>query len=287
MARISNRSIQLASDIFKFYRFPDQALRKFLFIHEFDESLLDYSNGNTLDVELTIKNMAGGKTIFCKLVENLRKELYELGDLVKYYPFIGTGNIPARTSLIHKFDRLIQQLKIDGFIFENKKLIEADTEIIDVQKEKNLLEEMMARNSELSQEILKKHLKDSDELFIQGKWHPSINEARSFLEQLREDIYLVVKSKYPKQSTLPTQEWVNDKGKTFKFDSDYRKNLCYLGFLDDEELKFLEGNYQLLSKFGSHKGIPVDHEARISRMVFLAEAQYLLTKFEEWKRNNS
>ncbi len=162
--------------------------------------------------------------------------------------------------------RLEEALLSDGFILESGKIREETA--ISVQEEKGALEALIERNQELNKSILLQHLKDNLDLYQEGKWHPSIGEARSFVEQLLWDIAHCLAKRRSETPELERPVKVRD-------------YLQKCGFFDDDERKRLvDGVYGYLSEEGSHPGLSEQSTARLTMIVLLSFGFYVIEKFE-------
>jgi hypothetical protein len=131
----------------------------------------------------------------------------------------------------------------------------------------------LVRQGRLQNEaVILKHLANAQELFVQGKDHPSIGESRNLIQALVDHISAATHASgayslgYPAGMANRLQ-YLQDVG----FFTPYEKNCvwCRGGFLST----------------GSHPGIPSRDEARIGLILSLEFGQVLLLKFANWAAN--
>ena len=163
-------------------------------------------------------------------------------------------------------------LLADGFVLEGADIA------VDVPKaEENrsaLLMLAERHEADLSVDILRHHLGESEDLFRQGKWDSAISHARNFVERLLLDIAgaLAAASGETPDLARPVQ---------------VREYLQRAGFLDESERKKLaDGVYGFFSEEGSHPGISTQSTARVCMHVLWAFGFYVLEKFENWKEQH-
>ena len=153
----------------------------------------------------------------------------------------------------------------DGFIVEDG-IISAGP--VATAKERTALEIMIERNSCLSRETLRYHLKENHDLYALQKWNASIGQARNFTEQLLHDI---AEHSAEERGDHP------DLSKPVKV----RDYLEIVEFLEENERKkLIDGLYGYLSGEGSHPGISEHRVAQICRIICLSVGQYLIEKLE-------
>jgi len=119
-----------------------------------------------------------------------------------------------------------------------------------------------------------KHLTDATDLFSEsGKEHPCINESRSFLQSLIDDI--------SEETNRLGGHSIGLAGNT-KDRFEYLQNV---GFFSADERAAFGSAWGALSA-GSHPGVPPRDEARIGLILAIEFGQLLVLKFKAWSGNN-
>jgi hypothetical protein len=117
--------------------------------------------------------------------------------------------------------------------------------------------------------VILKHLADAQELFVQGKDHPSIGESRNLIQALIDDI-----------GAATDASGAHSRG----YPAGMANRLQYLqdvGFFTPDEKTAFGAAWGFLSA-GSHPGIPSREEARLGLILSLEFSQVLLLKFANW-----
>jgi hypothetical protein len=132
------------------------------------------------------------------------------------------------------------------------------------------------RHAELDLATLRYHLEQSDATAADGYWHAAINEARSFLEALvvgmaqaeRQESFVAFRKGKESQGGLRLS----------------RRFLVDVGFLGPDEDELLLHVYGIASAKGAHHGVADAAWSRLARRIIWTTAQYLLRRYETWKR---
>jgi len=132
------------------------------------------------------------------------------------------------------------------------------------------------RHPELDLKTLRYHLEQSDATAADGYWHAAINEARSFLEALITSIAQVER----RESLVAFRKGKESQGGIRLC----RRFLVDVGFLDANEDELLQHVYGIASAKGSHQGVADAAWSRLARRIVLTTGQYLLRRYEAWKR---
>ena len=166
-------------------------------------------------------------------------------------------------------------MELDGFKYINGRVTAIESEVIDTEEARNIMEKKIRDNPELDSEVLIKHLRDSEEEYISERWKNSISNARHFMEQLLAD---VTKAGANARGESPPGPGRGEARRV-------RKYLVDVGFFEESECNNLIcGVYSYLSEEGSHRGLTEKSCARVSRHIILGLGSYLLEKFESWKK---
>lgn len=183
-----------------------------------------------------------------------------------------SGDLRSRVNPKYRFDErmrdLSQCLLLDGYIVQDKKLIQTDPSIADAAPlEDDLIAALQNSGAPRRQEIIAK-INDSAESFRAAPpdYNASLVNARVALETLAGDVALDVASRLPSPATYNPSKW----GEVLSF-------LRSSGEISVEEEKGLAGVFGFLSP-GAHRpvGIPEDQMTRLGRSFALNMCWFLL-----------
>ncbi|MDH5858923.1 hypothetical protein [Lampropedia aestuarii] len=183
-----------------------------------------------------------------------------------------TGNLRKNISPKLIFDErlhdLTQCLLLDGYIVQDKRLLQADPSIADAAPMEDDLVAAL-RQSALSQhEAIINKINDSAEAFRSSPpdYNAALTNARVALETLAVDVAADVARQHPGNGTYDPTSW----GSVIAF-------LSKSGEITIEEEKGLAGVFRFLSP-GAHRpiGIPQEQMARLGRSFALNMCWFLL-----------
>lgn len=183
-----------------------------------------------------------------------------------------SGDLRARVTPKYRFDErmhdLAQCLLLDGYIIQDKKLIQTDPSIADAAPlEDDLIAALKASGAPRAEEIITK-INDSAEAFraTPPDYNASLVNARIALETLASDVAADVSSQIRNPAAYNPSKW----GEVLSF---LRSN----GEITLEEEKGLAGVFGFLSP-GAHRpvGIPEDQMTRLGRSFALNMCWFLL-----------
>jgi hypothetical protein len=164
-------------------------------------------------------------------------------------------------------------LQLDGYAVDKRKLeLVALEGPVSVQAEEDALTAVLRRSGIPNAATVGQHIADANSLFVEGKYHPSLNESRSILQALIDDISVETDCSGGHAAKLP--------GGT----ANRIQYLAQVGFLTPEEQTAFGSAWGALSA-GSHPGVPAREEARIGLILALEFGQLLLLKCENWSKN--
>jgi len=139
-------------------------------------------------------------------------------------------------------------------------------------EEEELLAGLIKQSTLPSRATVLQHLSDARSNYLAGSDHSSLNESRSFMQALIDDI---------------TTETGNIGGHAIAVPGGTANRVEYLRrvgfFTPDEESAFRSAWGTLCA--GSHPGVPARHEARIGLILALEFGQLLILKFVDWNKN--
>jgi len=183
-----------------------------------------------------------------------------------------SGDLRARVNPKYRFDErmhdLTQCLLLDGYLVQDKKLLQTDPSINDAAPlEDDLLEALHSSGAPRAQEIITK-INDSSESFraTPPDYNASLVNARVALETLAADVAADVASRQKAPITYNPSKW----GEVLAF---LRSN----GEITVEEERGLAGVFGFLSP-GAHRpvGIPEEQMTRLGRSFALNMCWFLL-----------
>ncbi len=183
-----------------------------------------------------------------------------------------SGDLRARVNPKYRFDErlhdLTQCLLLDGYVIQDKKLVQTDPSIADAAPlEDDLITALRYSGAPNSQDIITK-INDSAETFraTPPDYNASLVNARVALETLAGDVAADVASRLQGPLTYNPSKW----GEVLSF-------LRSSGEITTEEEKGLAGVFGFLSP-GAHRpvGIPEDQMTRLGRSFALNMCWFLL-----------
>jgi hypothetical protein len=190
--------------------------------------------------------------------------LYGEGLLTRLAAFIASQQIGSA---------VLRSLELDGFQLNKEKLCLVPLEGgVSEQEEEDRLAVLVRGSGLPNGPTILKHVSYASALFFDDKDHPSLGEARSFLQALIDDICT--------ETDKPSAHSVKLPGGTGPR-IEYLKNV---GFLTADEETAYKAAWGALSA-GAHPGVPAREEARIGLILALVFGQRLLLKFANWKAN--
>lgn len=189
---------------------------------------------------------------------------------------IGEGllqRLAALASALPEGQDVARSLELDGFQVDQKNLRLVPLDSVTSEREEEERVVSLVNQSGLGNSaVILKHLQDARDLFLQQKDHPSIGEARDFVQALLDGI---------------GDETNSHGGHSIRFPGGTANRLTYLeqvGFFTTDEKTAVGAAWGFLSA-GHHPGIPSRDEARIALILSLEFGLMLLLKFSNWKAN--
>jgi len=153
-------------------------------------------------------------------------------------------------------------LQLDGFEVGKEQLRPIDGPVSAEEEKSRLL--VFLKASKLGrQDVISKHLTDTEDLFSQGKHHSAIGEARSALQAVIEETVVLFESKVQSRSGSGTKN---------KIDFLAKQNILS----NDEQHAFVSA-WAFLSS-GNHPGLPSEDAGRIGIILCLELVQVLVIK---------
>ncbi|MCB4791938.1 MAG: hypothetical protein LHV68_08630 [Elusimicrobia bacterium] len=164
-------------------------------------------------------------------------------------------------------DEMIRCLEMDGYVFKDDELYQEETDILDSEAEKGLLEKL---HSSLSLPDIKQtfeFLKIAEDHYVAGLWSDCISNARKFFEAILEQ----VASKYAASF---------GESISFKRPVEVREYLEKKGLVEKKEKETIDKIYGLLSHTGSHPYMAEKDQARLLRQLCLVMIQFVMLRLD-------
>lgn len=175
-----------------------------------------------------------------------------------------------------RFDDLKRCLQLDGYIIENKVLLQIDPSFSDaIPLDDDLLSELNASDLNDAEEIVTRINSSSDQFrSATPNYNACLNDIRIALETLAKAIAVTRQSECP--SPYNRDKW----GEVIKF-------LQTTNFISDKEEKGLAGVYSFVSD-GCHRSIGLTEEqmARLGRSLALGMCWFLIKNYKENNRDS-
>jgi hypothetical protein len=170
-----------------------------------------------------------------------------------------------------KVEKLQRVLELDGYIYRDSKLLAPESDVLDVEKETNLLKHIYTSLSLANSELVFHHLSLSEEHYESGKWDDSISNSRKFLECILQEI-AARHSALSKKS--PLSQNIYEKPVLVR---EYLENE---GLLEKKETEAISKVYGLLSQTGNHPYMAEKDQARLLRHLALTFSQFVLLRLQ-------
>jgi hypothetical protein len=145
--------------------------------------------------------------------------------------------------------------------------------IVSEQEEEDRVNELVKESGLSGTAVVLKHIRDARDLFVDGKDHSSIGEARTFIQALIDNI---------------SQDTNRHGGHSIGYPAGTANRLDYLrsvGFFTPDERTAVGATWGFLSA-GSQPGLSSRDEARIGLILSLEFGIFLLAKYSTWKAHS-
>jgi hypothetical protein len=181
--------------------------------------------------------------------------------------------LAALATTLHNGDSVVNSLQLDGYSVNTQRLSLIPLEsVVSAQEEGDALSTLVKTTGIPNAQTILQHVADAKDLFVESKYHPSLNESRNVLQCLVDDI---------------SSDTHNSGVHLTKIPGGTANRIAYLrevGFLTTDEEAACKSAWGALSA-GSHPGVPDRDEARIGLILALEFSQLLSLKFANWKAN--
>lgn len=176
-----------------------------------------------------------------------------------------------QTSIRSKIIELVKSLELDGYIYNNSRLLIPESDVLDIKEEKGVLENLFNLLGLQNKETIFHHLSLSEEHYINSKWDDSISNSRKFLEGVLQEVAAKHSANVKKIDIT---------------DSIYSKPVRVREYLEKErlmeskEVGTLASVYGLLSETGGHPYMAQNDQARLLRHLSLTFAQFVMLRLQ-------
>jgi hypothetical protein len=181
--------------------------------------------------------------------------------------------LAAFATTLSSGESVYHSLQLDGYDVDKNKLKLIPLEgFISAAQEEDALSTLVKQSGISNGHILLKHIEDAHKLYIDAKFHPSLNESRNLIQFLIDETSTDTHKSGKHSVGMP--------GGT----ANRIEYLKKVNFLTNDEEAAYKAAWSSLSA-GSHPGVPEREQARIGLILALEFAQLLLLKLKSWRLN--
>lgn len=203
-----------------------------------------------------------------KLGQRLLKELAE--DYLNWFEKNNDGGFFMEQHEQY-YKRILLRLELDGYIFRDEVLLQQQSDILNVEEEKGILQSLYKKTELNRQKEAFEFLLLSEQHFLASRWSDCIANSRKFFElTLQEGALKIEKSK--------GMDFDENK---FLRPVEVRSYFEKEGILEKKEKEALDKMYGLLSETGAHPYMAESDQARLLRQLSLTISQFVLLRLEK------
>ena len=197
---------------------------------------------------------------------------------VNYSNYQNRGQEDLKAITTGIFDKKIQSesletlenyLRVDGYIFENGKLYEINT---DVDEKASIIKGKFSRLNLGQQEEFQKFYNDMNEHFENYKWEDSIHNSRKLYE-----IVLMECARYYSSNIAKDNEITGNEKPV-----QIREYLDKKNYFSEDESNIIRYYYKYVSNIASHPKIALQEQADFSRVMSVNTMLYALNRLEKF-----
>ncbi len=166
-------------------------------------------------------------------------------------------------------ERLKKQLELEGYEYRDRKLLQPETDVLDVAEETGVLRSLHKELGLANADTTFHHLELTEHHYVEGRWDDSISNSRKFLESVLQEIAAA-------HSQRVRGEVIADR--TYSSALHVRDYLEKQGLVEPKEKKALSAVYGLLSDTGSHPYMAQKDQARLLRHLALTLSQFAMLR---------
>ncbi|MBK9126129.1 MAG: hypothetical protein IPM16_23780 [Chloroflexi bacterium] len=171
---------------------------------------------------------------------------------------------PIRTSVL-------RALELDGYLYRAPNLLMPDSDVVDSEEERNVLEDLYRRLELNDIDVALRHLGLSEENYSRGGWEDAIGNARKYLEKVLSEVA-------NRHSIHTSGEFLSSD--VYDWPSKVRGYLAKAKLLEEKEVSALKEVYGLLSETGGHPYMARSDQARLLRHLALTFSQFAMLRLE-------
>ena len=168
-------------------------------------------------------------------------------------------------------DEIVRRLEMDGYIYKDNDLYQAEIEVLDVDAEKGLLENLYNSLGLTDRQQTFEFLKLAEDHYVAGRWSDCIGNARKFFESvLRQSAArhaITVKKTALGIANIERPVAIRD-------------YLEHEGLLEKKEREAVDKIYGLLSHTAGHPYMAEKDQARLLRQLCLTVTQFIMLRLE-------
>lgn len=168
-------------------------------------------------------------------------------------------------------DELLKSLELDGYVYQDSRLLAPEDDVLDVQEATGLLEFLFSSLNLNNKATAFHHMSLSEEHYIAHKWDDSISNSRKFLESVLQEVAALHSLKINNKQ-LPEKVYTRPVA--------IRDYLEEEGLLEKKEKETLANVYGLLSQTGGHPYMARNDQARLLRHLALTFSQFVMLRFK-------
>lgn len=190
-------------------------------------------------------------------------------DILNYWHNDYDSNYKKDT--INLIDELVKRLELDGYIYQDSRLLASEEDVLDVQEATGVLESLFSSLNLDNKETAFHHMNLSEEHYIAQKWDDSISNSRKFLESVLQEVAAAHSLKIKNH---------NLSQKIYSRPVAIRDYLEEEGLLERKEKETIAKVYGLLSHTGGHPYMAHNDQARLLRHLSLTFSQFVMLRLQ-------
>lgn len=234
-----------------------------------------YESQGTRKLKDFIMKLHTGETVYAATVdwdwtqrEKLgQRYLHDLAeDILTYWKSRASTSASKKASEVAVLQR---QLEVEGYEFRDGRLLEPETEVLDVAEETGVLRDLHKELGLANQDTAFHHLGLTEEHYVAGRWDDSISNSRKFLEAVLQEV-VATHSLRVLHRTVAAD--------TYSRPARVRDYLERENLLEAREKQAVAAVYGLLSNTGSHPFMAQQEQARLLRHLALTLAQFAMLR---------
>lgn len=199
-----------------------------------------------------------------------QKQLVDLArDILNYCHSDSASQRKQETS--HGIETLTRALELDGYAYQNSRLLASEEEVLDTEEEAGILEKLFTSLGLGNKETAFHHLNLSEEHYMAQRWDDSISNSRKFLECVLQEVAAAHSLSRRNTRLLET---------VYSQPVQVRDYLEKEGLIETKEKKAIAEVYGLLSHTGSHPYMAQNDQARLLRHLALTLSQFVMLRLQ-------